>query len=1001
MTVLDDALVRARAGRPALVLATGEAGIGKSRLVSEFSQRAIDAGALTAIGSAIELAAGALPYSPFIRVFSALRPNLDVQTAAWLADSSRAPLRRLVPAFADMRTGSEPQPLKPSGPDATEVPALYEACLGLLELLAASRPLVIALEDLHWADRSTLDLLRFIVRSTANCQLLIIATARSDEPAAELGSFLEELGRQPEADWVELRRLDAASVRAMVEGIRGVAVSDADADLIFARSGGNPFFVEEIVASGHDGQLSPTVRQVALARVAKLSADAYAVLAAVAIAGRQIGHGQLASVLNLPPKALSSAIREAVESFILAVGADGEGYQFRHALIAEAVSDDILPGERQRLHRAHAKYLERAGLLDASMAAATAHHWDRGHMPRAAVSAYMAAAAAAEAIGAYPEALEHLGRALALLPAAVASAGRQPDVEAVDEVAVREQAARVAHLRGDPIRAVELLEPTLSSPQFAFNPERKAVVLEQLARYRWVSPDVEGALADAARAADLVSFRPASSAKARVLTTHAWTFALSGRYDEADRIATAALEVATAVGDRAEQGHALGVLGIRALEMQPKEAALAALRSALAIAVETNDIEAAVRAYANLLSANFGQWDRVVALGEEAIGYVETRRIRISLVVAVLANLAQSYLELGHWDDAEVALGKGRALAAAGMYGAEVSFAAARLAIARGALHDAQRLIELAEAASISVPGRQAALLTEIQLCQRRWLGVREVAVPAIAEIASGPVFSFVLSWICLPEIRAEAELAAAARARGDTAALSESIALAETGLAAIEAQATNGELHVRIKEALALGRAEMSRVRGRSDPSLWRVALATAGETGSHYHEAYPQIRLAEALMESGLEPAPGESAGTRHRRRRSNRLEAIELLGVAHRTAAGLGAAPLLVEVVTIARRAGVALGGDTGPAVSSGAPVGSGDDAGRSGLTRREVDVLRLVVQGRTNRQIGQMLFITERTAAIHVQHVLAKLDVANRVEAAALAHRIGFDGNPTLF
>jgi len=173
----------------------------------------------------------------------------------------------------------------------------------------------------------------------------------------------------------------------------------------------------------------------------------------------------------------------------------------------------------------------------------------------------------------------------------------------------------------------------------------------------------------------------------------------------------------------------------------------------------------------------------------------------------------------------------------------------------------------------------------------------------------------------------------------------------------------------------LLLARAEESRLQGRSNPERWQAAAAAWERLEHPFDAAYACFRQAEALLAKGL-----------------SRPEAEQLLHNAHRTAAALGAAPLQREIQLLAQRGRLSLEKQVDTVA---APKKLPSPSASLGLTRREAEVLALVAEGRSNRQIGQELFITTKTASVHVSHILAKLGVAGRGDPAAIAHRLGLD------
>ncbi|HSK35478.1 MAG TPA: AAA family ATPase, partial [Actinomycetota bacterium] len=377
---------RAAGGTPTAVLIGGEAGVGKTRLVGEVVAGARAAGATVLAGGCVELGGEGVPFAPLIEALRGFVRDLDEPGLARLAPGqARAELARLLPELGP-----------PGGPGAGERPAfggdpgpwseqgrLFELLLGLLERLGAERPAVLVVEDLHWADRSTRDLLAFLVRNLRHGRLLLVLTYRSDELHRRhpLRPFLAELDRGRRVERLELARFGPAEVAAQLAGIQGAPVPAELAERIHARSGGNAFFVEELAAvagtGGHaDGELPPSLRDTLLARVELLAEPAQQVLRVAAAAGARVEHELLAEVAGLPEAELLAALREAVSAQVLLADAADGTYGFRHALVKEAVYTELLPGERTRLHARFAAALaarDTAG--DPGPAAELAWHW--------------------------------------------------------------------------------------------------------------------------------------------------------------------------------------------------------------------------------------------------------------------------------------------------------------------------------------------------------------------------------------------------------------------------------------------------------------------------------------------------------------------------------------------------------------------------------------------------------------------------------------------------
>src|SRR5215469_2494162 len=385
--LLERALDAAVGGTAGAVLIGSEAGGGKSRLVSEFTDRVRDR-ALVLAGGCVEVSAAGLPYAPFTALLRELvRSGGAAEVAELLPSRDAAALAVLLPEFGALPSGGDPEMSRAR---------LFETLLALFEAVAERRPLVLVVEDAHWADRSTCDLLGFLVRNLRQASVLFIVTFRSDDPdSALLRSLLAGLSRMEGVWRVELDRLSRDQVAAQLTGILGRPPGPALTNAVYRRGGGNPLFTEALVSP--DGtvitELPWSLRDLMLAAVKKLPGDTEQVLRVAAVGGDRVGHALLASATRLDDAALTAALRPAVADHVLV--SDGDDYAFRHQLFREAVLGDLLPGERSAAHRGFAEAIEAipAASRDGTAAAALALHW-RGAREdeRALIAAWQAAA---------------------------------------------------------------------------------------------------------------------------------------------------------------------------------------------------------------------------------------------------------------------------------------------------------------------------------------------------------------------------------------------------------------------------------------------------------------------------------------------------------------------------------------------------------------------------------------------------------------------------------
>ena len=352
---LHAALRRAAAGRPGMVLVAGEAGVGKSRLAGQFAEQADRARTLLAVGGAAPLTGGALPYAPLLQ---ALRALADDHEPAALGDQ-RAELAGVLAELS----GDSPASERLWAPEVGRG-RLFERLCGLLGRLGQAAPVLVVLEDLHWADSATLDFVAFLLHTLRGARLLVVGSYRADDPGELLAGWLAEMRRSAEVSWLELPRFTRPELTAQLAGLRGGPVDSRVVTEVFDRSQGNPFFAEQLFAAdiGAGGRPLPRLLQeVLLARVRQLSPCAQRLLQVAAVAGRWVCHDWLAAVAGGSDDELTDSLREAVDRGLLLVTpmeqAGQEVYEFRHALLQEAVYGELLPGQRARLHGAYGNAL--------------------------------------------------------------------------------------------------------------------------------------------------------------------------------------------------------------------------------------------------------------------------------------------------------------------------------------------------------------------------------------------------------------------------------------------------------------------------------------------------------------------------------------------------------------------------------------------------------------------------------------------------------------------
>jgi DNA-binding CsgD family transcriptional regulator/tetratricopeptide (TPR) repeat protein len=876
---LADAYRRTAEGAQ-VVLVGGEVGIGKTRLVGEFTA-GLDVPVL--VGACLELGAEGLPYAPFLAV---LRRLVRQPGPAVLPEGGRRGLAHWLPELG-----------KPEGPAdlVSGRTRLFEEVLILLE---AAAPLVVVLEDLHWADVSSRELLGFLARNLTGPGLMVIGTYRPEELAADDGlrRLLTSIARTGRL--IEPAPLTEAEVGRLL-------ADPARAREVHRRSGGNPLFAEALAEAG--GATPASLRDLLLDGVRRLPAGTGRVLAIASSAGGPLGSPLLATVTGLDERALEDALRPALARELIVVMDDGT-YAFRHALYRAAVYESLLPGERVRIHREYATALAADhGLAPPCRAAAEiAAHWQAaGEHAQALDAAWAAASAAGDALAA-AERLAMLERVLTLwpkVPDAAVRLGR-------DRLDVLEEAARAALDAGAAGRGAGLATEALADRG---DPVRVARLLElrSLLRHR----DGHDALDDlwAALALD-----PPDGLRATILAGLANRLHLVARGDPR---AKALADEALRTGGPGARSIALATLASIATHEGDQAAAVEQGTEAIALAEAAGDQDAVLLAVVVTAIAHksTAAHREAVAVAERGVALAQRAGLARGRGAVLAAVLADSLIKLGRWPEARGLLLATLDLEPPPLFRAVVLTSYGMVAVLTGDLDTAK------EAA-------------------------REAAVP-LADSYSGREFRLPLSELRCRIAVATGEVGTVAETVRQVAADPQTPAHAALVWPLLSVAS---RVVAELPDPPATGpeeRAHRATVHGD-----WAHAIQAWRELGQPYPLAEALARSAEAALANG------------------DRAAARAQVGEAREIAARLGAAPLLGDLEALAVRGRLTAAADE-----------------MLGLTARETEVLRLLTLGRSNRQIGEELFISAKTAGVHVSNILAKLGVTSRTEAAALAHR----------
>lgn len=933
----------AGSGRGRLVVIAGDAGVGKSRLVQEFLDRASRDGWATAAGGCVDVAAGALTYAALIGILRHLDRRLGRDVLAELAGAGIGDLAPLLPGASGGQPGA-------GG-------LLLERVLDFLVRLGEVAPAVLVVEDVHWADSSTRDLIAFLARNIHAARVLLIVSYRADDLHRRhpLKPLLAELERGS-ASWIRLAGLERQDVAELAVG----TAAAHDVSLLLERTGGNPFFIEELLAAPAPAASLPEgLRELLLARLQDLPEPALAVLRPASVLGQGFTEDLLAAATGLPLPQVEDALRQAVDHNILR--AAGGELRFRHDLMREAVYDDLLPAQRHRLHVAAAAAIEAdEAIIDPPGArwGVLALHWKAAGEQVRALAASVQAARWAREVGAPSEAADHLETALALWEQA------PPEVHpgGTDRAALLEQAAQARAAAGQLLRARTLAAAAVAELAGSADAERVALAHLQVGLCAWEAGQAAASAEAFEQAVGLLADRPPSPAKAAVMARYAGFLMVRSRDRQALVAAEAALDLARRTRSRRLEGHAMCTKGTLLGGHGRLAEGLQLLHDAGEIAREAGHAEDLFRTFQNRATVQLfaGLADQALAAADEGLPVARRMGMMLSRGIGITQYQAEAAVMVGRWDDALALLDafpydalEGHTL---------VSFAVPRFDVylRRGDLDAAARTLAPAIERAAGMDDAQFGVSTRIRAAQLALatghLGDARAHISDALAISDQCTDLWYAPRACSVGIAAEA--ASPAPDLGTVKALT-------TRLPGIEALAASfgGQLLAEPAAFVAMARAQASELTGGPAPEAWQAAVAAWDHCGDVYWAAVCKYRAADALL-----------------RAKGDRSVAARITAEALAAARSLGAAPLTADLEVLSRRGRLA----AGPAP---------DQPHRQlGLTERETEVLDLLTDGRTNRQIGDVLFISEKTASVHVTNLLRKLGVGSRTEAAEIRRRL---------
>ncbi|MGP4096593.1 ATP-binding protein [Nonomuraea sp. KM90] len=930
LAALSESFDEARKGTVTAVLLGGEAGVGKTRLVQRFAEHCTAGGAHVLFGGCVELSTEGLAYAPFTAALRQLvREHGPAAIAGLLPDGAERDLARLLPEFGE-----------PSGDGETDTgrARLFEQFLTLLERLADSRPTILVIEDIHWADRSSRDLIAFLSRNLHAPQVLIVMTYRSDDLHRQhpLRPVLAELGRVHGVHRLDLPRLSRDEVAQQMTAILGKTPEYAKVEKVYERSEGIPLFVEAMLDSGDECTFPESMQDLILSSVERLPEETQRVLRVAAAGGIRVGHALLAAVSGLSDVELETALRPAIAGNVLQI-ADNRAYVFRHSLIREAVHDELLPGEHQRLHARFAEEIskDRELVPPGRAAVELAHHWYGARDDRwALISAWEAARKSYKAF-AYTEALPLLERVLMLWD-------RVPDAAELigtDHTGVLERASEAANAGGDVDKGVKFVKAALSELDEAQEPARVAQLIARRAAFKNSKGQI-GVIDDLRHALRLV---PDDSLDwAEVVMPLSRHLMLRGEIDEAGELIAEGLRWVREHGERCLEGDLLLNLALGHSLNGRLETTIAINEQALEIGRSEGSGRLTTRAMGNTIDVliDMGRADEALRMAEDGWRIAKQYgRLRGSGLF-ILNNWAEVLDALGRWDEAievvDMALSHGPVLRT--RY--SLLRVRADIALARGELQLVEAIL-----AEIGVFKERPQEFVQDIISNARlrigWYLTRGEPGAALGEaerVLSYPKQSSkaMLGWRLLSLLRTVCDAA-------------EDVEPERTAAVRGHAAEVAAELSVigPVVEAYRL-----------SYSGDFDAAAAAWERLRRPHNQAKALLRAATAAARCG----DREGAATR--------------LKAALPLARALRATPLVEEIEVLSRRVGGLQ------------PAQEPSEL----LTPRELEVLRLVTQGRTNRDIAAELFISAKTVSVHVSNILAKLGVTTRGEAAAAAHRL---------
>jgi len=827
---------------------------------------------------------------------------------------------------------------------------LFQGIADLLEQLAGQSPLLVIIEDLHWADRSTRDLISFLIAVLRHKPILLIATYRTSDldGAHPLRSTLLDWFSRQSVHRIELGPLSAEHSAELVMDRMSLHRGSEMVDVVVEKGGGNPYFLEELAAAAPKIESTPApLRELLLQRFKDLPGELFELLRIASLGGVTVDDEIVGEIAGLSTEQTLGLLRNGIDSHLLMI--DKGFCRFRHALLVEVLQNDILPAERRKYHQAYADLLPRR-VPPPNPGELAAHQTKAGDFD-AAITNWARSARIAEDQFAFAEARSSYKAALDLWdlvaePENLAEAGHTE---------LTRRMAEMAFMAGDFEEATQIARRALTALKHDEDSIVRGLITARLARYLCNTPNYGEALEIQENAVELIPSEPPTSERAEVLAGLAWIYQYEGRYRLAGEVAYEALDVGNRAGSRYAIISASNTYGACIALTESLVRGLKMMREARDMANEAGDAFEETRGHwntwANLIYG--GELHAAVSAMEALIGVLPRLGFAHD-IPEVLERTAGILFRLGDWDRAEELIAEARLEDPAGMR----SIGLPALHIARAEYAEARELI--AAKSPLSVAG-----LAEMHLWNVIHLAELEAAednhkdaMAAVGRVVNDSVGvdrPLAVGHAIALGLRIAADMADRARIKGDRVVELDAIDSGTDFHRRFEdLRASPGPPDGWKREVSALAAqidAEFARLQDREDRSDWEKAAEAWRALSTPVDAAYCRLRMLACLP-----PDPSDDG-----------LAFAELLGFAR----SLKSKRMELEVSRIAELRGHAVRFNP------------------HSLTDREFEVLALLTRGATNRQIAEELFISAKTAGVHVSNILRKLDVSNRGGAAARA------------